>query len=87
MPSRHKWSLGLRLREVIILGLGMAILIGPAVNRWQLLEIAMRWRRGGRPFQRIGVPRITIGLLAPEQTQHEVGHKNELRNSKQNGTD
>src|ERR1700752_2155533 len=60
------------LRQPVFLHFRRAVLGGPAVHHRLSLEIPVRRRRRCTPFQRIRLPRITVGLFSREQTPKEI---------------
>src|SRR3989338_11488147 len=82
---RNRGRLG--LRQPILGTTRDAVLIRPVVHGGGLGEVAVGWRRGGHPFQRVGLPRIRPGRFASEQAPEEVHDEKELRREEDEGAD
>src|SRR5688500_8788836 len=68
------------LRRKVVLGVGVAVLVGTAIDRGQRRPpVQMRRRGGGGPLQRGGVPRVQGRLGAREERPEEVDDEGDLR--------
>src|SRR5690606_3327501 len=67
------------LRPVVRLATRHAVLVRPPVNSWQSSEIAMRWWRGHRPLERIGLPGIVPCLGARGEALDQVVEEYQLK--------
>src|SRR5262245_37389748 len=75
---RSPLSRRLVLRPVVLGAARDAVLIGTAVDARHLGPVAVRRRRLGRPVQRVGAPRILLGLGTADQAVDEVVEEHEL---------
>src|SRR5262245_34408444 len=55
-----------------------AVLVGPSIDHRNLLEVAVRRRRGRRPLQRVRVPQVSLRLLSLEEACEEVDQEDYL---------
>src|ERR1051326_4285552 len=76
---------GLGLREPIARSIGMTVLIRTAIDRWNLLIIVDRRRRGGGPFEGIGFPGIVGGHLAFKNAPEKIENEKTLCRKHANG--
>src|SRR5215831_8841429 len=68
-----------RLGQPVLGRLRGAVLVGPAIDGGQRgPPVEVGRRRGRRPLQGVGVPRIDGGLLAREQAPEEVDDERDL---------
>src|SRR5262249_21474099 len=67
--GRRRMDVG--LRQIVLLDVGAAVLVGPVPHHRDLLEVAVRRRRRGGPFQGGAVPRVARRLGAPQQAVEE----------------
>ena len=76
------------LHHVVRRGVGVAVLVRPAVDLRDLAgPVAVRRRRGRRPLQAVRLPRVLAGLLALERAPEEVHEEDELRGAQDEGAD
>ena len=75
------------LRQPILFDFRRAVLVGAAVNDRLYLEIAVRRRRRRRPLQGVGLPGISVRLLAGDQTPDEIKQEEKLRSAQKQRAD
>src|SRR5215813_5157273 len=64
------------LGQPVLFHQGRAVLVRPAVDGRDGLEIPMRGRRGCGPFQGVSLPGVAFGLLPGEQAPEEIKDEN-----------
>src|SRR3990172_4392959 len=78
LRSRHDFFLlglshrgWLVLRQPILGRLGGAVLVGTAVNNGDPFKVVVQWRGKGSPFQRVGLPRVSLRYSPTKQARTE----------------
>src|SRR5512142_2000660 len=75
------------LRQPVFFYLRRAVLVWTSVHHRLNLEVAVRRRGGGHPFQGVGVPGISFGFLARAQAPNKIRQKEDLRRSETESAD
>src|SRR4051812_17736552 len=74
------------LGDVIVFA-RLTVVIRPAMDDGDRLEVAVSRRRGGGPFERIAVPRIAARPWTKEQTVEEVDQEDQLASPQDKSAD